>query len=166
LNPADGIYFFNNGTTSYGIWNSQANPWYEVDSNIIANLFIVPGSSGTGTLYGYYDFGSPTNGTRYLRGTRSSDFTGRNLQPVRCLLKHCAMELQAPTIAISMATSSAGYMVSPPLRVCLPVTVITWRLTTTYLTPLSPVGLLLQVPASALITPYQVATRCLFCATG
>jgi hypothetical protein len=38
MNPADGIYIFNNGTTSYGIWNSVSAPWYQVDSNLIASL--------------------------------------------------------------------------------------------------------------------------------
>ncbi|MBU6324799.1 MAG: hypothetical protein KJS92_04865, partial [Bacteroidetes bacterium] len=68
LNPADGIYIFNNGTTSYGILNSVSAPWYQVDSNTIANFVIAPGSTGTGTYYGYYDFGSPANGTHFIRG--------------------------------------------------------------------------------------------------
>ncbi len=68
LNPADGIYILSNGTTSYGILNSVSTPWYQADSNLIANILIVPGSAGTGIFYGYYDFGSPTNGTHFMRG--------------------------------------------------------------------------------------------------
>jgi hypothetical protein len=68
LNPADGITLSSNGTSSYGILNSVSAPWYQVDSNIIANILIAPGSSGTGSMYGYYDFGSPSNGTHFIRG--------------------------------------------------------------------------------------------------
>ncbi|NBP04862.1 MAG: T9SS C-terminal target domain-containing protein [Bacteroidetes bacterium] len=75
---ADGIVIQNIGTNSYGIINSSSARLYWVDSNSIIGFYFGSGSSGTSTIWGYYDFGSPANGMRYLRGNTISKIFGPN----------------------------------------------------------------------------------------
>ncbi|MFN5218233.1 MAG: T9SS type A sorting domain-containing protein [Sphingomonadales bacterium] len=49
-----------------------------MDSNSIIGMYVTSGSTGTSTLYGYYDNGSPSLGQRNLRGNIISKIFGPN----------------------------------------------------------------------------------------
>ena len=79
---ADGIVIQNIGASSHGINNSSAARYYWVDSNSIVGFYFTSGSTGTSTIWGYYDFGSPANGMRFLRGNTISKIFGPNTASV------------------------------------------------------------------------------------